>query len=107
MKAIGYYKHRHTYTHTHTHTHTHTLTHTNKPNTQRKITMERVSMKIKQPNQPTPFFKTTPPTLPTVLFLWGKPDHPFFQKCRKLKFDAFDLQLKFNLKYTNFALQEN
>ena len=37
------------------------------PNTQRKITLERVSMKI---SDMAPFLKTTPPILPTLLFLW-------------------------------------
>ena len=44
---------------THTHTHTHT------PNTQRKVTLERVSLKIS--DTPPPFFKTTPPILTTIL----------------------------------------
>ena len=58
-------------TQTHTHTHTHT------PNTQKKITMEQVSMKISG----IPLFKTTSPNLPTPPFIWEKFEHPpFFQK---------------------------
>ena len=49
----------HMYTHKHTHTHTHT------PSTQ-------IKMKV------TPFFITTPPILPTTLFLWEEKSNPFF-----------------------------
>ena len=47
----GVHKDTHTYIHTHTHTHTCKDT----PNTHKKITLERVSMKIS--DTPPPFFK--------------------------------------------------
>ena len=57
-------------------------THTHTPNTQRKITLERVSsMKISD----TPFFKATTPILPTPPFLWEKSEPSlFFWKFQKL-----------------------
>ena len=65
---IHMYTHKHTHTHhthTHTHTHTYTQTHTHTPSTQ-------IKMKV------TPFFITTPPILPTTLFLWEEKSNPFF-----------------------------
>ena len=66
----------------------------------------------------TPFFKTTTPTLPAPPFSWeGKlplllfflenfeNSTPDYFGC--LRLDAFDFQLKFNFKYSNFVLKEN
>ena len=73
----------------------------------------------------TLFFKNTPPILPTPPFLWEKFETPFFPKISKtqlsfikegggdggfqlcLRFDAFDFQLKFILRYTNFVRKGN
>ena len=60
-------------THTHTHTHTHT------PNTQRKIILEKVSMKISD----THLFKNKSPILATPPFLWEKSEPPLFSKIFK------------------------
>ena len=56
-----------------------------KPNTQRKITLEKISKKI---SDTSPFLKQ-PPILPRPPFLWEKSEpHPLLEKFRKLNSPA-------------------